>query len=391
MLKRCGAPILLAALLTAAAVTAQTEQDPASKDAGGKKKEEQRELTPAEALARDIKGLLPHLDAWAKQLADQQSSALKAVESAQANLDAAEEAQRQDMRTALEGRKSELTDLQDKTKSIATAIASLRNDMIIYDAAPFERAAVAVRLRTTLESLQAPAVGRLAADGARGDAKAAEETSKALNSALTSAVKVAQAADRPLAPGDDAIRGRKGVTFATGGHLEYGLSVSLIRFSTARQPDEPASFRNYTPELKVLPSEFGFQFTYHPQSTPWRVRRLREEGDNGGVAGPDGFQLLSAGGVLLVDVDTENFERGGLALAGMLGLFEDTIGLGLGFDLYRGIPVLGADGEEGGATAYTGILAWAFSPHGEVTPENVFVVLTINLATIANRLQGQVE
>ena len=67
----------------------------------------------------------------------------------------------------------------------------------------------------------------------------------------------------------------------------------------------------------------------------------------------------------------------------MLGLFEDTLGLGFGFDLYRGIPVQGPDGESGGSTVPTGLLAWAFAREGEITPENAFVVLTINLASIA--------
>jgi hypothetical protein len=171
------------------------------------------------------------------------------------------------------------------------------------------------------------------------------------------------------------------IEFARGETLRYGLSLSLLRFTTSRRPDEPARLRNYTPALELLPAEFGFQFSYRPAASPWR---LKKKGD-------DRFQLLSAGGILLARVDNINFARGGIAIAAVLGLFEETIGVGVGVDLYRGIAVQGADGTAGGGTAYTGILGWAFARQGEVTAENVFVVITLNLSQLAGNLQGQVK
>lgn len=161
-----------------------------------------------------------------------------------------------------------------------------------------------------------------------------------------------------------------------GGSVHYGLTLSLAQFNVVRSESEPAAWRNYAPNFKFVPTTIGFQFTYQPAGEPWRIQKNDESY----------FQLMSAGGMVLLSVDSRNAELGALSLGATLGFFEDVLGLGIGFDLYRGIPVRGLDGTSGGGTAYTGVLAWAFSPRGEVTPENVFVVLTLGLEPIVRAL-----
>jgi hypothetical protein len=166
------------------------------------------------------------------------------------------------------------------------------------------------------------------------------------------------------------------VKLPSGSDFNYGLTVSLLRYSVARLEDQPARVRNYSPRFEALPAEFGFQFTFRPSNAPWRLR----------TASKDGFQLLSVGGIMLARVDNEKFSRGELGFAATLQVLEDSIGIGVGFDLYRGIPVQGPDGQRGGATAYTGLLSWALARDGEITPENVFVLITLNVAGLAGKI-----
>lgn len=166
------------------------------------------------------------------------------------------------------------------------------------------------------------------------------------------------------------------VTLPSGSDFNYGLTVSLLRYSVARQDDQPARLRNYQPRFEALPAEFGFQFTYHPSNSPWRLRTETK----------DGYQVMSVGGILLARVDNEKFNRGELGLAATVQFLEDSIGFGVGFDLYRGIPVQGPDGQRGGATAYTGLLGWALARDGEITPENVFMLITVNVAGLAGKI-----
>lgn len=168
------------------------------------------------------------------------------------------------------------------------------------------------------------------------------------------------------------------LTLPTGGELRYGLTLSILEFDVSRSPREPAGFRNYAPRLTLVPAEVGFQFIYRPASQPWRTR-----------ANGKPFQLMSWGGMILVQASTKDLAQGAIRLGATLSFFDETIGIGLGFDLYRGIPALGPDGTAGGATAYTGLLAWAFAPNGELTPENVFVVLTLGLEPIVRGLTGK--
>lgn len=170
-------------------------------------------------------------------------------------------------------------------------------------------------------------------------------------------------------------------TFAGGGTLSYGVTLSLLQYSTSRSPSEPGRLRDYTPKLEVLPTEIGFQFVYNPQYAPWRL--VKQDGST--------FQLMSFGGALLVRVKDEGLSQGNISLAAELGFFENAISIGVGVDLYRGIPVLGANGVPGAGTAYTGLLAAAFAREGEVTPENVFVLVSFSLTGIINTLSGKVQ
>jgi hypothetical protein len=169
--------------------------------------------------------------------------------------------------------------------------------------------------------------------------------------------------------------------FKYGTRLHYGPTISVLKFNVSRPSNEPGRLRNYSPELAIVPLELGFQFIVEPANRPWRF--IRKDGKD--------FQLMSPGGMLLVRISDKDLAQGEISLAATLSFFNNTIGLGLGFDLYRGIPVLGPDGRPGGSTVYTGILPWAFAKEGEVTPENLFVVLTLGLAPVVRAVTGDVK
>lgn len=168
------------------------------------------------------------------------------------------------------------------------------------------------------------------------------------------------------------------VEFATGGRVTYGLNISLFEFNVKRPDDEPGRLRDYRPNFVIVPPQLGFQFTYEPPGNPWRLKK--KDGSD--------FQLMSVGGMVLVQVDNRSLAQGAISVGGTLGFFANVIGIGLAVDLYRGIPTQDANGGAGGATADTGFLAWAFSPHGEVTPEDVSLVLTFGLQPIVDALSG---
>lgn len=169
--------------------------------------------------------------------------------------------------------------------------------------------------------------------------------------------------------------------FRRGGRLRYGVSLSLLQFRTARPDNEPGRLRNYTPKLDVLPPEIGVQFTHEPAGAGWRLEK------NDGSQ----FQLMSWGGILLFRVSDEALAQGAISMAVTLNFFNNFVGLGLGFDLYRGIPIAGSDGAAGKGTAHTGVLSWAFARQGEVTPENVFVVFTVGVDPIVRALTGELK
>ena len=165
---------------------------------------------------------------------------------------------------------------------------------------------------------------------------------------------------------------------ANQGSLRWGAGLSLLRLSFSRREDEPGRMRNYVPRLERIAPEIGFQFAYSPPGKPWRLRG-RE-----GVRSAN-FQFMSVGGAVLVRLSEQDVSRGGISLAAVLGFFEDRISLGMGFDIYRGIAVADADGARGSSTVYTGLAAWGLAREGELTPENVFVVLSLNLAALGGQ------
>lgn len=171
------------------------------------------------------------------------------------------------------------------------------------------------------------------------------------------------------------------VEFQNGSRLRYGVTASVLQLTFTRSESEPARLRNYAPKLDFVPPEVGFSFTYQPAAAPWRYR-LRDGRT---------FQLVSWGGMMLVQLDKPGRAQGALRLGATLNFFENTIGLGVGVDLYRGIPVLGPGNGSGTGTAYTGLLSWAFTKEGEVTPENVYFVVTFGLDRIVNALTGEVK
>jgi hypothetical protein len=177
------------------------------------------------------------------------------------------------------------------------------------------------------------------------------------------------------------------IEFANGDLLKYGPTVSLLRLSAARPSNEPARYRDYRPELRLIPPEFGLQFVYRPSTAPWRLQTTASRATKDGTKA---FQLMSVGGMLLASIDKDDIRRGSVSLAATMTFFEDVIGLGVGVDLYRGIPVAGVGGP-GTETAYTGLLAWCFAKEGEVTPENVFFVVTLGLAPLVNAITGSIK
>jgi hypothetical protein len=170
-------------------------------------------------------------------------------------------------------------------------------------------------------------------------------------------------------------------TLDNGSTLSYGVTLSLLQFSTVRSPSESGRLRDYSPSLEVLPTEIGFQFIYNPQYSPWRL--TKQDGSP--------FQLMSIGGALLARVKSESLAQGNISLAIELGFFNNAISIGIGVDLYRGIPILSSGGVPGGGTAYTGLLASAFAKEGEVTPENAFVLVSFSLSSIVGALSGKVQ
>ena len=157
------------------------------------------------------------------------------------------------------------------------------------------------------------------------------------------------------------------------GTIQYGLAFTLLRFRVTRSADEPGRNRNYVPELAAIPGpEVGFHVAFLPPYRPWRVKKT------------DGtwFQLMSVGVTVLAGAASKA-QQGNLGIALTLGFLEERLTLGMGFDLYRGIPVAG------GGTATTGVFGWALSPRGEVTPENVFFVVGLGLDSLFSQASGK--
>ena len=66
---------------------------------------------------------------------------------------------------------------------------------------------------------------------------------------------------------------------------------------------------------------------------------------------------------------------------------SSSVSVGVGVDLYRGIPVRNGAGEPGGDTVATGIFSWAMTRSGELTVENLFLVLNLGLSAIGETVR----
>jgi hypothetical protein len=103
----------------------------------------------------------------------------------------------------------------------------------------------------------------------------------------------------------------------------------------------------------------------------------------------ESLQIIGFGGMLLMEPhfsNPNNRHKTSLSLAGVVSLLNDSIGLAIGVDLYRAIPIRSADGSTRYNHAETGLLGWALSPTGEFTPENVMFLVTLNASSVLGSL-----
>ena len=105
-------------------------------------------------------------------------------------------------------------------------------------------------------------------------------------------------------------------------------------------PAEPARLRNYGSTVEVSAGDW---IPVHLQSADVAAGHHKQ------TERP--FQLMSIGGWLLTRIRNQGLAQGNISLAVELGFFEIRSLVGVGVDLYRGIPVLSSDGVVGGATA----------------------------------------
>lgn len=160
----------------------------------------------------------------------------------------------------------------------------------------------------------------------------------------------------------------------TAGTLAYGPTATLLRFNATRRSTEPGRNRRYEPDLQVVNGELGFQFVWEPNTWGKKTK-------SGGH-----LQIAGVGGAFLFNVVKD--KQRSLSLATQLTFFNNSIGLGLGFDLYRQIRISTSSTDSAEGVAHTGVLAWSFSGEGELTAENVFFVASINLASLVSGLSG---
>ncbi|MCA9640451.1 MAG: hypothetical protein H6718_16360 [Polyangiaceae bacterium] len=158
------------------------------------------------------------------------------------------------------------------------------------------------------------------------------------------------------------------------GTLAYGPTATLLRFNATRRSSEAGRNRRYEPDLQLVNGELGFQFVWEPNSWGKKTK-------SGGH-----LQLAGVGGAFLFNVVKDR--QRSLSLATQLTFFNNSLGLGLGFDLYRQIPISTSSTDPAEGIAHTGLLAWSFSGEGELTAENVFFVASINLASLVKGLSG---
>jgi hypothetical protein len=159
------------------------------------------------------------------------------------------------------------------------------------------------------------------------------------------------------------------ISFSSGDTIRYGLTLAAARLRVTRSPTEEARLRDYKPEAEFVPTLIGFRIVYSPHVSPWR---LESSGSP--------LQLLSIEFPLYLEKAKGNSLAAVSAGVG-LTFVNGLLGIGLAFDVYRAVPVAGG-------TTRIGILPWALSRTGEVTAENVAVMLTLGLESLVTRLSG---
>lgn len=158
------------------------------------------------------------------------------------------------------------------------------------------------------------------------------------------------------------------------GRFDWGAGVSLFRIGALRDPTLPGRTRRYETEIRPLDTQLTFQVFYHPASRPWRYT---DEGTH------RQFQMMSLSAFLLLGINAQQTAQSEIAVGVGMGFLENYLVLGVGFDLYRGVPVRGGDGVPGSHTVSTGLLGPVTSSEGQLTLENIFFVIHLNLVPLA--------
>lgn len=166
-----------------------------------------------------------------------------------------------------------------------------------------------------------------------------------------------------------------------GVEVSWGLSSSLLLLRASRNPNEDGRTRDYQLQILPFPGDFGVMVHIDPPGMPFQAN---------GVTNGERTQMISASILLGARVDPNIAAQSSVFLGFGLSFFNSVIGLAVTFDLYRGVPMRGFNAEgapvAGAATAYTGLLSWAFASEGEVTAENFGLALILDVASLATSL-----
>lgn len=157
------------------------------------------------------------------------------------------------------------------------------------------------------------------------------------------------------------------------GEWTWGLGIPLLRLGVLRRADEPGFRRNYETELQWLKPQLTFQVTLRPRIRPWRTIDVNTHTE---------FQSISISGLVVAGLNTDDARKSEVALGLSVNFLNGIVGIGIAFDLYRGIPVLSGTGAPGGDIVPTGLFAAAFTRDGEMTMENIFFLFNLNFVAI---------
>ncbi len=169
------------------------------------------------------------------------------------------------------------------------------------------------------------------------------------------------------------VRNARRVLHLNRGDWSWGLGVPLLRLGVLRRPDEPGYMRNFEPQLQALTPQITFQVTYRPNGPPWR----REDRETGSPT-----QVIAMSGLIIGGLDSVHSLRSEIAIGFSVDFLDGVLSLGVGVDLYRGVPVRDGAGAAGEDTVPTGLFSWAMTRNGEFTAENVFLILNLGLTAI---------